>query len=188
VYLAGGKGERFKEWIYKDPEGVEEYLTRLGDFLARCGVFQRIGGVDLIQIFDSHLLSLPLSFTERYRKVLDRFVASLPPPRIYFARGWGVFFPYLKDLPVEGFSLDPQISLRFVRESVGLKYTLQGNLDPVVLLTDRSTIRREVGRMLEGFSSDPAYIANLGHGVLPETPEDHLKYFVDLVHEYSFRL
>jgi len=64
---------------------------------------------------------------------------------------------------------------------------VQGNLDPAVLLSDRAEITRGVAAVLEGAGGRAGHIFNLGHGVLPSTPWEHVRAMVDLVHEMSRR-
>jgi uroporphyrinogen decarboxylase len=61
--------------------------------------------------------------------------------------------------------------------------SVQGNLDPIVLCADRKAIAMQTGILLDEVGGKPGHIFNLGHGIVPETPVDHVKYLVDLVHE-----
>jgi uroporphyrinogen decarboxylase len=69
------------------------------------------------------------------------------------------------------------------RQLAGDKITLQGNFDPARLLSPVAEIKKSVKRMIDSFSRD-RYIANLGHGILPDVPVDHARAFVDAVKEY----
>jgi uroporphyrinogen decarboxylase len=62
---------------------------------------------------------------------------------------------------------------------------VQGNLDPTVLLTSPAEIRRQVADVLGRAAGRPGHVFNLGHGVLPGTPVDHVRLLVDCVHELS---
>ena len=64
---------------------------------------------------------------------------------------------------------------------------MQGNLDPAVLLSKPAHIRRRVKDILDRAGGRPGHIFNLGHGVLPQTPVDHVKALVEMVHELSAR-
>ena len=70
---------------------------------------------------------------------------------------------------------------------VGPARSLQGNLDPAVLLADAATVEREVRRVVEQGRAARGHVFNLGHGVLPETDPDVLTRVVDLVHELTDR-
>jgi uroporphyrinogen decarboxylase len=92
----------------------------------------------------------------------------------------------LADTDYDVLSLDRTMAPRAVRETVGDRAVLQGNLDPCALYAPPDVLRREVQHMLAGFGSHP-HIANLGHGMLPDHDPDHARIFVEAVHEYSRR-
>ena len=64
---------------------------------------------------------------------------------------------------------------------------VQGNLDPVVLLSSPELIEREAKRILGRVEGRPGHIFNLGHGILPNTPVDHVVRLIETVHQYSVR-
>jgi uroporphyrinogen decarboxylase len=64
---------------------------------------------------------------------------------------------------------------------------VQGNLDPIVLCADRATVAEQARRVLAEAGDRPGHIFNLGHGIIPETPVDNVKFLVDFVHETSAR-
>jgi uroporphyrinogen decarboxylase len=70
---------------------------------------------------------------------------------------------------------------------VGHDDAVQGNLDPAALLAAPAEIRRRVRAILSRADGRPGHVFNLGHGVLPETPVDHVRVMVDAVHEFSSR-
>ena len=65
--------------------------------------------------------------------------------------------------------------------------SVQGNLDPVALFAEPGEIRRQAGRILERAARRPGHIFNLGHGVLAQTPVDHVRALIDYVHEATQR-
>ena len=80
-------------------------------------------------------------------------------------------------------SVDWTLPLSEVRRRVGPDIALQGNLDPAVLLTDPATVRRETEAMLADTAGMRGHIANLGHGILPQTPVECARAFIDTVKE-----
>jgi hypothetical protein len=83
--------------------------------------------------------------------------------------------------------IDWRINLDTAWESLGYDVGIQGNLDPAVLLASPREIRRRVTEILRRAGGRPGHIFNLGHGVLPETPVDHVIAMVEAVHELSAR-
>jgi uroporphyrinogen-III decarboxylase len=84
--------------------------------------------------------------------------------------------------------LDWRISLVQARKRLGDDTPVQGNLDPAVLLTDKAQIKMQAQRVLDEAGGRPGHIFNLGHGVLPQTPVDNVKYLIEYVHEASKQL
>ncbi len=84
-------------------------------------------------------------------------------------------------------SLDWNTDVQFARTAVKGKLTLQGNLDPAVLYASEAQLRQEVRAMLKAFGTQ-RYIANLGHGMLPDHPPLALKWFIEEIHNYSQEL
>ena len=81
--------------------------------------------------------------------------------------------------------VDWRVDLDEAWSRVGHDVAIQGNLDPVALFAPPAEIRRRVGDILRRVQGRPGHIFNLGHGILPETPVDHVRAMVDAVHELS---
>ena len=103
-------------------------------------------------------------------------------PLIYYAKGGSHLLPVLRELPVDALSVDWRLPLDEVRRQVGPDFVLQGNLDPGVLLGNPDEIRRRVHRLIEE-GRGGGHIVNLGHGILPMTPVENARAFVDAVKE-----
>jgi uroporphyrinogen decarboxylase len=84
--------------------------------------------------------------------------------------------------------VDWRVDLGEAWSRIGYDVAIQGNLDPVILLSSIDLIGKEVKRILERAGGRPGHIFNLGHGILPNTPVDHVKALVDLVHQYSSKM
>ena len=83
--------------------------------------------------------------------------------------------------------VDWRVDLGEAWSRIGYDVAIQGNLDPVILLSSVDLIQKEVKRILGRAGDRPGHIFNLGHGILPNTPVDHVAALVDMVHEYSTR-
>ena len=90
----------------------------------------------------------------------------------------------LAQLDCDVLGLAWSMSVEEFRAATGGTRTLQGNLDPCQLYTDRATIKKKTAEMLDRFG-DRYHIANLGHGVYPDTPWENVKFYIDTVKELS---
>ena len=147
-------------------------------------------GVQAVQVFDSWVGCLS---PEDYRRCVQphsrALFEGLPSgvPTIHFSTGTAGF---LEDVGAAGGSVigvDWRVDLDRAWARVGTDVGIMGNLDPVALLGDENSLRREAGRILAQAANRPGHIFNLGHGVLPETPVDNVCRLIDLVHELSRR-
>ena len=154
---------------------------------------QVAAGADAVMIFDTWggLLS-----AEAYRRFslasMRSVLAALKPgpdgrrvPTIVFTKGGGAWLDDLAACGAAAVGLDWTVDLAEARRRVGARVALQGNLDPLVLLTDPETVRREAAAVVRAAGPAPGHIFNLGHGIVPATPPDHVAVLVDAVHSES---
>ena len=139
-------------------------------------------GVDVIQIFDSWAGTLPPEVFEEMSLKYLRQLVPLEVPTLLFTRGSCRYAEALSQLGATGISLDHDKSPHEVRWRLPTT-VLQGNLDPEILKMPKAIIKSYVGTMMQMMQRDRGYIVNLGHGVLPDTPYEHVKYFVHLVQD-----
>jgi uroporphyrinogen decarboxylase len=190
AYLVEGGGSRHFEhllaWSYGDPEGLALLLDRIADTSLAYLRGQVAAGAQALQIFDTwgglldaerwRALALP-----PLRKIADGLRGTVP--LIYYIHGGSHLLETLSDLPVDVLSVDWRLPLGQVRRRTGAA-VLQGNLDPAALLAPRAEIERRVAALLaEG--SGGGHIVNLGHGILPMTPVDNARIFVEAVQRLS---
>ena len=172
--------QRVKAWAYRDPQGFAEIIERIAaatfDFIA----IQVEAGVEVVQLFDSWAGALsPDGFERWVIEPTKRLVAALKRrfpqvPVIGFPRGAGLLYErYVSETGVSAVGLDTAVPNSFAREKLQPHVAVQGNLDPVLLAVGGAEMRRAVGNMRSGLGSGP-YIFNLGHGILPETPPQHV--------------
>jgi uroporphyrinogen decarboxylase len=145
-------------------------------------------GVQALQLFDSWVGCLSQTDYEEYilphsKKVIDRVDKTVP--FIHFATSNSTLLELMKRAGGDVIGVDWRIDLGEAWTRLGKGVAIQGNLDPVVLLGPVSLIEKEAKRILDGARNRPGHIFNLGHGLLPETPVDHVAALVDIVHEYS---
>jgi uroporphyrinogen decarboxylase len=108
-------------------------------------------------------------------------------PVILFAKGCGGALETLADTGCDALGLDWTTRLADARRRVGDRVALQGNLDPAVLVTSPDVVRRETKAVLEDFGPGSGHIFNLGHGITPDVPPEHVEVLVETVREFSRR-
>lgn len=190
AYAVQGRARKgfpdLKRFLYDDPEGFELLMDRVTELLVDYCRLQIEAGVQAFQIFDTWAELLP---PHAFRAVLKPRVTRMleavsAVPRIYFPKGTAAYLDDLGDLPVEAVGCDWSVELDDARRRVGPDVTLQGNLDPLTLLAEPARIETAVAGMLDRVADDPAYVANLGHGLVPATPEANVHAFVEAIHRW----
>jgi uroporphyrinogen decarboxylase len=201
TYLAeGGASKTFsgiKRLLFSDPEAADDLLRRCTVTVAAYLAEQIRAGADAVMLFDTWAGLLGpddvRTFVTPYvRHVFDavRQAAGAQGrrvPRIYYAGQAAGWIESCTEIGADVVGGDWRIALDATRERIGANITLQGNLDPAVLLGDPASIRRRTGQMVElarggdGERAPARYIANLGHGILPDTPPEHAQLFVDTI-------
>jgi uroporphyrinogen decarboxylase len=188
-YLIEGKASRHfentKRWMFTDPEGLSRALLSLSKATVSYLIQQRQSGAHMVQLFDTWLGEMPKwFFVSYYRPILDEVFSALRAkgiPTIYFTKNSRHVLEAMAGLPADGLSVDSLLSLTEVETLTAKGYFLQGNLDPTLLLkADEGTVRRETRELVKEAQklSRPA-ILNLGHGILPGTPVENAKAFIE---------
>jgi uroporphyrinogen decarboxylase len=192
-YMVEGKGSKtfdlVKTFCFTQPELAHRLLQMLTDTSIAYLKQQVKAGADVIQLFDSWggLLS-PDDFEIFSLKYMRQIIQSLKNevPTILFAKGaWGSI-QEMANTGTSAIGLDWCIRPETARKLAGNGITLQGNLDPARLLSPIPELKKEVTKMLNSFGPGN-YIANLGHGILPNVPVDHAKAFIDTVKNHVYQ-
>lgn len=191
TYLVEGKGSKdyplFRQFLRSHPERSHQLLNKLTETTIRYVQMQIEAGAQAIQLFDSwaglHDVSVYETFGVPY---IHRILEALAPyhvPRIYIAVGASHLYPTIALLPIEVLSADWRVSLDQIRPLMGTR-TLQGNLDPAILLAERDIVRKEATRVLES-GRGGAHIFNLGHGIFPQATIENVATLVETVHLFQ---
>jgi len=106
-------------------------------------------------------------------------------PTIVFTKGGGAWLPEIAGCGADCVGLDWTVDIAKARAAVGSQVSLQGNLDPLVLLTDPATVAREAAAIVRAAGPAPGHIFNLGHGIVPGTPPENVDALVRVVHDTS---
>jgi uroporphyrinogen decarboxylase len=191
-YMTEGKGSKTfsvaRRSLYADPDFATALMDRITDTTIAYLKLQIAAGADMVQVFDSWAGVLD---AQTYRTFaipcLKRICEAITEvPVTIFAKDAWFATADIAALPCATVGLDWAQDPQWARGIVGPDRTLQGNLDPCVLYADAAMIRRETSRMLDHFGAQ-RHIANLGHGVYPDTPVDGVRRFIDTVKEHTHR-
>ncbi|HEY8511492.1 MAG TPA: uroporphyrinogen decarboxylase [Cyclobacteriaceae bacterium] len=185
AYMVEGNGSktfsRARRMLYREPDLAHRLLNMITESTINYLKGQVKAGADLIQIFDSWAGVLgPEQYDEFSLKYIRRMCEEVVGvPRIVFPKGAFFARQALNDVNCEAVGLDWNMDIRESRQLMPNK-VLQGNLDPCALYGTRDDIRKETIKMLEAFGPEK-HIANLGHGLYPDTEVDSVKCFIDTV-------
>jgi uroporphyrinogen decarboxylase len=190
--VEGGSSRDFRQvktWAYRDPAGFAALIELLVDATVDYLSGQIAAGADTVQLFDSWAGILPEAEFERWvieptRRIAARLKQSFPMvPIIGFPRGAGLLYQrYAAETGIDAVGLDTTVALSLVRERLQRGVVLQGNLDPVALLVGGTVLERAV-RDIRSAVGDRPFVFNLGHGVLPQTPPEHVAALARLLAE-----
>ncbi|MDC6350515.1 uroporphyrinogen decarboxylase [Zeaxanthinibacter sp. PT1] len=189
-YCVQGQGsknfDKAKAFCFTQPVAAHQLLQKITDTTIDYLKAKVRAGVDAVQVFDSWggMLS-PEDYTEFSWKYIQQIIDALKDEAPVIVFGKGCWFA-LGDMAKSGASalgVDWTCSARNARYLSGGQITLQGNFDPARLLSPPKEIKRMVTEMIDAFGKD-RYIANLGHGILPNIPIENAGAFVEAVKEY----
>jgi uroporphyrinogen decarboxylase len=179
-----------KRLMYEEPAAWRRLMEILADAVARYLNGQIDAGAQAVQLFDSWVGVLApddyrafvLPHTQAVIRALPRHV-----PVIHFGTGTAALLPAMREAGGDVIGLDWRVDLDTAWATVRHDVAVQGNLDPAVLLASPAVIRDRARAILARAGGRPGHIFNLGHGVLQQTPVDHVRALVDAVHELSVR-
>ncbi len=189
-YSVEGQGsksfDKAKGFCFSQPEAAHQLLQKITDTTIAYLKAKVKAGVNAVQIFDSWggMLS-PVDYQEFSWKYIQQIIDALKDeaPVIVFGKGCWFALHEMSQSGAAALGIDWTCSARNARYLTGGNIPLQGNFDPSRLLSPIPEIQKQVKIMIDSFGKD-RYIANLGHGILPNIPVDHAKAFVDAVKNY----
>jgi uroporphyrinogen decarboxylase len=191
TYMVEGMGSKdqaaARAWAYRDPASFQRLIHLLVDISADYLLGQVRAGAGVVQIFDSWAGSLPEHEFARWcvaptKAMVRRLKTEAPEiPVIGFPRGAGVLAEtYAGETGVDAIGCDTAQPLAFIKDRLQPRVAVQGNLDPVLLLAGGSALEARAKEIVAALGHGP-FIFNLGHGILPETPPEHVARLVSLV-------
>lgn len=192
-YLIEGHATRdyvkTKKLMYKDPKTWHLLMDKLSTSMGLYLRAQVNAGVDAVQLFDSWVGCLsPLDYHKYalpYSRKVFSYLEDLATPCIHFGTGTAAILDDMRQAGGDVFSIDWRIPIDVAWQKLGYDVAIQGNLDPAVLLADSNLVKAQVADILMRVGNKSGHIFNLGHGILPDTPQDNVKQVVEFVHEQT---
>jgi len=207
--IEGGASRTFthtKAFMYRDTGAWRALMERLARDLARYTNAQIAAGVQAVQIFDTWVGCLGPADYRQFampytRMLMDGITAGVPV--IHFGTGTAALLESMREAGGSIMGLDHHVELddawarlcfassvearSLTASEPGRVIGVQGNLDPAILFAHPAYIRQRVRRILGQTAGRRGHIFNLGHGILPDTPYDHVVALVEMVREESSR-
>ena len=189
--IEGGPSKNYnktKAFMYSEPKAWFALMDKLADMIIIYVRAQIKAGVKAVQIFDSWVGALNVEDYRVFIKpIMNRIFTTLREenvPLIMFGVGASHLAMEWHDLPIDVVGLDWRLPITQARQ-MGIQKTVQGNLDPAILLSSWDIIEERTKQILDQGMEQDGYIFNLGHGVFPDVNPDTLKKLTAFIHEYS---
>ncbi len=191
TYMVGGRGSpdqaAARSFAYQDPEGFQHLIDLLVEVSVEYLLAQLDAGAQALQIFDSWAGNLPEGEFDRWclqpaKRIVSGVRAIVTDvPIIGFPRGVGPLYPlYAREAGVNAVSCDTSLPLEFIRQKLQPHVCVQGNLDPLLLVSGGPALDRRIDEIIEVLGDGPM-IFNLGHGIVPQTPLKHVDQLIERV-------
>ncbi|WML43305.1 uroporphyrinogen decarboxylase [Neobacillus sp. PS3-40] len=189
--IEGGPSKNYnktKAFMYAEPKAWFALMDKLGDMIVTYVKSQVKAGAKAIQIFDSWVGALNVEDYRFFIKpIMNKIFTALKGenvPVIMFGVGASHLAMEWNELPLDVVGLDWRLPIKQARE-MGIQKTLQGNLDPAILLAPWEVIEEKARAILDQGMAQSGYIFNLGHGVFPQADPEVLKRLTTFIHDYS---
>lgn len=194
-YMVEGRSSRdFKQiqtMMYSEPRAMHLLLEKLAQSVTEYLLGQVRAGVNALMIFDTWGgILTPENYQLFSLNYMSRIVNALKIqhpdiPVILFTKGGGQWLEAMAESGCDALGLDWTCDIGAARKRVGHKVALQGNLNPAVLLTTPDVIRAETKKIFESYGEHTGHVFNLGHGITPDVPPEHVSVLIDAVHEFG---
>lgn len=191
--VEGGSSKDFKLTkllIHNHPELAHKLLAKISKVTTDYLNLQIEAGVNAVQIFDSWALALSWNdyqeFSHRYIQEIISGLNRKDIPVISFCKGSSVFAPVMASAKPDVVSVDWNADLLNIKQALPAGIAVQGNLDPHILYADKPVIKKHILQLFERMRGEKGFIFNLGHGIMPDIPFDHVQYAVEVVKEFKY--
>lgn len=191
--IEGGSSRNFektKAFMYSQPQAWHKLMDHLAGITHAYLNCQIDAGAQAVQLFDSWVGALGQhDYKEYVMPHMQKVFAGIKPgvPAIHFGTGTAALLKLMREAGGTVIGVDWRIELDQAWGNIGYDRAVQGNLDPCVLFATPKEIRKRVEVIMAQAANRKGHIFNLGHGILPGTPVDNVKYLVECVHELGQR-
>ena len=197
TYMVEGSGSKafcqVKSLMWREPKAFHQLLEKITQTVILYLNAQIQAGAQAVMIFDTWGgLLTPSGFNEFSLAYLQKIVSGLTRqqdgeviPVVLFTKGGGHWLNQLADTGCDALGLDWTTDIHIARQQVGDRVALQGNMDPCMLYAEPQRIEAEVADILARFGQGSGHVFNLGHGIHPDIPPEHVGAFIDAVHKIS---
>lgn len=190
--IEGGSSSSYliaKDFMYRQPDSWHRLMKKLSETILAFLKAQVRAGAQVVQLFDSWIGCLGPSdyrqYVFPYMRDLFGALKQEAIPSIHFGTGTAGLLPLMAEAGGDIVGVDWRISLDRAWDIIGPDKGVQGNLDPTLLLAPTDLLKKKAEEVMIAADGRPGHIFNLGHGILPGTPEDSVKALAEYVHEYS---
>ena len=190
AYMIEGQGSKTfskaKKFLYQHPGLAHQLLEKITETTIAYLQKKVAAGVHLVQVFDSWAgLLTPALYRDFAAPYIRQIVEAIDTvPVTVFAKGAGQWLDQINQYPCQVIGLDWTVERDVARQQLGKDRVVQGNLDPCFLYAPAEQLVAETTAMLDQLG--PHHIANLGHGVYPDTPVEQVKLFIQTVQHYRY--
>ena len=188
--IEGGASRNFtraKTLMYEQPRAWHQLMEKLTTLVGNYLFAQAEAGAQVLQVFDSWVGALsPVDYREfvmPYSAKAIRRAQESRCPVIHFGTNTSGILPLIKESGGDVIGVDWRIDISDARQILGQDVAIQGNLDPVQLFAPVPVLKDRAKMILDQMADDPAFIFNLGHGILPTTPMEHVAELIHFVHD-----
>ena len=191
--IEGGHSNTFaktKALMYGHPDGWHRLCEKLSTIVADYLSAQIEAGVNAVQVFDSWVGALSAADYREFalphtRRIFDAIGSRVPT--IHFGTGTAAILEELREAGGDVIGVDWRIPIDEAWTRIGSSRGVQGNLDPTLLLGPPARMLQQTDNVLARVGNRPGHIFNLGHGILPSTPVEHVQMLAQYVHSASRR-
>lgn len=189
--MGGTNRITLKRFMYEQPEAWERLMLLFSELSGKYLLAQANAGAHALQLFDSWVGELsPADYRKYvmpYSKKTIEIAKQAGVPVIHFGTGTAGLLLDMQHCGGDVLGIDWRIDLHQARNLVGSDTVIQGNLDPATLFAPKDIITKAAQGILDQVGVQGRHIFNVGHGIMPHTPVEHVEHLIDIVHSYSER-